>query len=304
MSKFNGKFIKIYDEDSDKGYNLEVDAEYPKRLHTFHNDLPFLPERMMIKKCNKLVCNLYNKNNYAAHIKTLKQALNHGLIFKKVHKVIQFNQKVWLKSYIDMNTELRIRAKNDFEKDFLKLMKNEVFVKAMENVRKHRDIKLVTTNRRRNYLVSEPSYHTTHLFLENLLAIEKKKIKVKMNKPVYLGLSILGISKILMYKFWYDYIKPKYQYNVKLCYMDIDSFIIHIKTGDVYEDIADDVEKEFDTWIDRPLTTGKNKTAIRLMKDELRGKIMTRFVGLEPKTYSYLIDDGNSDKKAKGTKND
>ena len=247
MSKFNGKFIKIYDEDSDKGYNLEVDAEYPKRLHTFHNDLPFLPERMMIKKCNKLVCNLYNKNNYAAHIKTLKQALNHGLIFKKVHKVIQFNQKVWLKSYIDMNTELRIRAKNDFEKDFLKLMKNEVFVKAMENVRKHRDIKLVTTNRRRNYLVSEPSYHTTHLFLENLLAIEKKKIKVKMNKPVYLGLSILGISKILMYKFWYDYIKPKYQYNVKLCYMDIDSFIIHIKTGDVYEDIADDVEKEFDT---------------------------------------------------------
>ena len=175
MSKFNGKFIKIYDEDSDKGYNLEVDAEYPKRLHTFHNDLPFLPERMMIKKCNKLVCNLYNKNNYAAHIKTLKQALNHGLIFKKVHKVIQFNQKVWLKSYIDMNIELRIRAKNDFEKNFLKLMKNEVFVKAMENGRKHRDIKLLTTNRRRNYLVSEPSYHTTQLFLENLLAIEKKK---------------------------------------------------------------------------------------------------------------------------------
>ena len=94
MSKFNGKFIKIYDEDSDKGYNLEVDAEYPKRLHTFHNDLPFLPERMMIKKCNKLVCNLYNKNNYAAHIKTLKQALNHRLIFKKVHKVIQFNQSM------------------------------------------------------------------------------------------------------------------------------------------------------------------------------------------------------------------
>ena len=120
-----------------------------------------------------------------------------------------------------------------------------------------------------------------------------------MNKPVYLGLSILGISKIFMYKFWYDYIKPKYQYNVKLCYMDIDSFIIHIKTGDVYEYIADDVEKELDTWINRPLPTGKNKTAIRLIKDELRGKFMTRFVGLGPKTYSYLIDDGNSDKKLK-----
>ena len=117
----------------------------------------------------------------------------------------------------------------------------------MENGRKHRDIKLITTDKKRNYLVSEPNYHTKKWFSENLLAIEMKRIKVKMNKPVYLGLSILKISKTLMYEFWYDYIKPKYQTYAKLCYMDTDSFIIYIKMEDVYEDIADDVEKRFDT---------------------------------------------------------
>ena len=162
-----------------------------------------------------------------------------------------------------MNTELRKQAKSDFQKDFFKLMNNSVFQKTMENVRKHRNIKLVTTDKRRNQLVSEPNYHTTKWFSENLLVIEMKKTKVKMNKPVYLGLSILEISKRLMYEFWYGYMKPKYGYNVKLCYMDTDSFIIHIKTEDFYKDIADDVEKRFDTSnygaeCDRPLPKGKN----------------------------------------------
>ena len=137
-----------------------------------------------------------------------------------------------------------------------------------------------------------------------------KETKVKMNKPVYLGLSILEISKALMYEFWYDYIKPKYQDNAKLCYMDKDSFIIYIKTEDFYEDIADDVKKRFDTSnyesngiaFNRPLPTGKNKKVIGLMKDELGGKIMTEFVALRPKAYSCLMDDGYSNKKAKGTK--
>ena len=211
---------------------------------TLHSDLPFLPGRMKTNKCNKLVCNLYDKNNYVVHIRSLKQALNHGLIFKKVHRVIQFNQKAWLKEYIDMNTELRKQAKDDFEKDFFKLMNSSVFGKTMENVRKHRDIKLVTTDKRKNQLVSEPNYHTTKYFSENLLAIEMKKIKVKMNKPVYLGLSILEISKSSMYEFWYDYIKTKYQNNAKLCYIDTDSFIINIKTEDFYEDIANLLQKD------------------------------------------------------------
>ena len=123
-------------------------------------------------------------------------------------------------------------------------MNNAVFRKTKENVRKHRDIKPVTTNERRNYLVSEPNYRTAKCFSENLLAIEMKKIKVKMNKPVYLGLSVLEISKTLMYEFQYDQMKPKYQQDVKLCYMDTDSFIIHIKTEDVYKDIANDVKKD------------------------------------------------------------
>ena len=139
---------------------------------------------MKNKKCNKLVCNLYDKNNYVTHIRTLKQALSYGLVFKKVHKVVQFNQKAWLKSYIDMNTKLRTEAKNNFEKDLFKTMNSAVFGKTMKNVRKQRDIKPVTTNRRKNYLVSEPNYHTTKWFPEFLLAIEMKKKEVKMNRPI------------------------------------------------------------------------------------------------------------------------
>ena len=204
-----------------------------------------------------------------------------------------------------MNTELRKIAKNDFEKDFFKLMNNAVFGKTMENVRKHRNIKLVTTDKKRRKLVSEPNYHSLNYISEDLSIIEMKRTKVKMNKPIYLGLSILEISKILMYEFWYDYMKPKYVNNVKLCYMDTDSFIMNIKTEDFYKDIANDVEKRFDTSnyaIDRPLPTGKNKKVIGLMKDELGGKIITEIVALRPKTYSYLTDDYKEDKRAKGTK--
>ena len=301
----NEEFIKNYDEKDIKGYILEVDVKYPKRLHELYSDLPFLSERMEVNKCKKLVCNLFNKEKYVVHTNALKQPLSHGLKFKKINRVIKFNQKEWLKPYIDMNTELRKAAKNDFEKDLFKLMNNSVFGKTMENIRKHRDIKLVTTDKKRSKLVSEPNYHTINLISEDLSIIEMKKTKVKMNKPIYLGLSILEISKTLMYEFWYDYMKPKYNDNVKLCYMDTDSFIMNIMTNDFYEDIASDVENRFDTSnyeVNRPLPTGKNKKIIGLMKDELGGKIITEFVTLRPKTYSFLTDDGKEDKKAKGTK--
>ena len=246
-NEINEDFIKNYDENNDKVYIFEVDVKYPKKLHKLHSDLPFLPERMEINKCKKLVCNLYNKKKYVAHISTLKQALTHGLKLKKVHRVTEFNQEAWLKPYIDVNTELRKLAKNDFEKDLFKLMNNSVFGKTMENIRKHRDIKLVTTDKKRSKLVSEPNYHTINLISEDLSISEMKKTKVKMNKAIYLGLSILEISKTLMYEFWYDYIKPKYNDNVRLCYMDTDSFIMNIKTNDFYKDIANDVENRFDT---------------------------------------------------------
>ena len=260
---------------------------------------------MKIDKCKKLVCDLHNKKKYVVHIKSLTQALNHGLKLKRVHRIIEFNQKAWLKSYIDMNTELRKLAKDDFEKDLFKLMNNAVFGKTMESIRKHRDIKLVTTDKKRNKLVSEPNYHMINYISKDLSIIEMNKTKVKMNKPIYLGLSILDISKILMYEFWYDYMEPKYNDKVKLYYMDMDSFIMSIKTNDFYKDIANDVEKRFDTSnyeVNRPLPKGKNKKVIGLTKDELGGKIIMEFVTLRPKTYSYSTDDGKEDKKAKGTK--
>ena len=305
INETNQEFIKNYNENDNKGYILEVDVKYPKRLHELHSDLPFLSERMEVNKSKKLVCNLFNKKKYVVHINALKQALNHGLKLKKIHRVIKLNQKEWLKPYIDMNNELRKAAENDFEKDLFKLMNNSVFGKTMENIRKHRDIKLVTTDKKRSKLVSEPNYQTINLISGDLSIIEMKKTKVKMNKPIYLGLSILEISKTLMYEFWYDYMKSKYDDNVKLCYMDTDSFIINIKTNDFYKDISNDVENRFDTSnyeVNRPLPTGKNKKVIGLMKDELGGKIITEFVTLRPKTYSFLTNDGKEDKKAKGTK--
>ena len=167
---------------------------------------------MKNEKVEKLVANLHDKTEYVIHIRNLKQALNHGLVLEKVHRVIKFNENVWLKSYINMNADLRKKAKNSFERDFFKLM----------------------------------------------------------NNAVYLGFSILELSKILMYEFWYDYVEPKYGEKAKFCYMDKDSFIVYIKTDDIYKHIAEDVETRFHTLnyqLDRPLPKGKNKKVIGLMKN-------------------------------------
>ena len=206
---YTEKFIKNYYDDSDTGYLLEVDVHHPKTLHELHSDLPFLPERR-----KNLLTTLEDKEKYVIHISALKQALNHGLKLTKVHRVIKFKQKAWMKPYIDLNTKLRTNAKSEFEKDLFKLMNNSVFGKAMENVRNHKDIKLVVTNETRKKLVSEPNYHSSKSFSDNLMAIEMKKTKVIMNKPIYLGQAILDISKTLMYEFWYDYLKPKYKDKV------------------------------------------------------------------------------------------
>ena len=182
VSQFNEYFIKCHNEESDEGDFLEFDVQYPGKLHELDNDLQFLPERMKIKKVEKLATNLHDQTEYFIHTRHLKQALNHGLVLKKVYRRIKFTQKVY------MNTKLRQKANNNFEKDFFKLTNNAVFGKTMETMRKHRRIKLLTKKVRRNYLVSEPNYHTTtKIFTKNLLEIEKKKIQILMNKPVYLG---------------------------------------------------------------------------------------------------------------------
>ena len=264
LSIFTEHFIKNYDEEDDTGYLFVVDVEYPKNLHKLHSDLPFLPERRKIDKFTSLVCNLNDKENYPVHELALKKALNHGLKLENVHRVISFRRENWLKPYIDRNTELRKEEKDEFEKDFFELINNSVFGKTMENVRNHRDIKLVTTDKRRSILASEPNYHSSKRISKDLMIMEMKMVVVKMNNPIYLGQVILDISKTLMYEFWYDYIKSKYGDKAGLCYMDTDSFIMHIKTEDFYKDVNNDVDKWFDTSNydkndNRPLEIGKNK---------------------------------------------
>ena len=178
LSIFTEEFSKNYDENSDRGYLFEVDVEYSRNLYKLHSDLPFLPERMKINKCDKLVCNVQDKENYIIHMSSLKQALNHGLKLTEIHRVIEFRQEEWLKPYIEINTKLRMQAKNDFEKDFFKLMNNAVFGKAMENVRNHKDIKILTTSKRRSILASEPNYHSTKYISKDFLIMEMNKVEV------------------------------------------------------------------------------------------------------------------------------
>ena len=206
-----------------------------------------------------------------------------------------------MKEYIDFNTRLRTAAKNDFEKDFYKLINNSVFGKTMENIRKHRNIKLV--NNEDEYLknVMKPNFKSGTLLGPDLMGCEMGKVKVLMNKPVYLGQAILDLSKMIMYEFHYDYMIPKYSQScdkLKLCYMDTDSFIYSIETEDFYKDIANEVESRFDTSGypndgSRPLSVGKNKKVIGLMKDELGGEIMKEFISLRPKMYSLELDQKN-----------
>ena len=245
-SMFIENFIKNYNEQSNTGYRLVINVIYRTNFYKEHRDLPFFPYRGNVNKVNKLLCGLNDKNNYSIYICALKQALNHGLILKKVHAVIIFTQDAWLKAYIDMNTKLRMKAANDFEKDIYKLCNNSVYGKTMENIRKHRDIHLVTTSKKRSILASEPNYHSTKYISEDLLIMQMKR-EVYMNKPIYLKQVILDLSKIVMYELWYDQLKPKYCKNIKLCYMDTDSFVIRIKTDDFYKYIGNYIDKWFDT---------------------------------------------------------
>ena len=229
----------------------------------------------------------------------MPQALENGLVLEKIHRCIEFNQSAWMKEYMDFNTRLRTAARNDFEKDFYKLMNNSVFGKTMENIGKHRNIKLVNNEEDNLRKVMKPNFKSGKLLGKDLMSCEMCKIRVVMNKPVYVGQAILDLSKIIMYEFHYDYMKCRHRdEDLKLCYMDTDSLIYSICTEDFYKDIADDVEARFDTsgYVpDRPLPVGLNKKVIGLMKDELGGEIMRELISLRPKMYSYRV--GNSEPK-------
>ena len=288
---------------------LEVDIHYPKELHDKHNDYPLCPERVKCKnEVEKLIPNLRDKKKYVIHYKNLIQCLDMGLKVTRIHRGIKFVESEWMKPYIDMNTNLRANAKNNFEKDFFKLMNNSVFGKTMENIRNRVNVKLVNTKEKLKKLIAKPNFRSCKIFSENLVSVHMKKTSLTMNKPVYLGMCILDLSKTLMYDFHYNYIKPKYGDKAKLLFTDTYSLMYEIETEDFYKDISEDVKDRFDT-SDYPenhpsgIPTGINKKVLGMMKDEAAGKIIKEFVGLRAKLYSFIMDDGGEEfKKCKGVK--
>ena len=316
--------LALYKEDSKKGLILEVDLEYPNELHDLHNDYPLAPEKvkvtkkMLSKYCEriskkykistglvyKLIPTLSNKEKYVLHYRNLQLYLDLGLKVSKVHRVLEFDQSPWLKQYIDYNTEKRKNAKNDFEKDFFKLMNNSVFGKTMENIRKRVDVRLVTDEKKLLKLTSKPTYVSSKIFNENLVAVHKIKETLTLNRPAYVGMCILDLSKTLMYDFHYNHIKDKYGDKAKLLFTDTDSLTYEIEANDVYKDFFKDKDKFDNSDYPKysPFFYKKNKKVIGKFKDEANGIPIIEFVGLRSKMYSYIKDNKKGGKTAKGIK--
>ena len=292
------------------GHIYEVDLEYPEELHDLHNDYPCAPEKIKVSddmlsdycreiknkfnissgNVNKLIPTLNDKKNYVLHEENLKLYLSLGLKLKKIHRVLEFSEKPWLKEYIDFNTEKRKEAKNAFEKDFFKLMNNSVFGKTMENIRKRSNIYLETDPDHLLRQTAKPTFVSCKIFHENLVAVNIKKSFLKLDKPSYVGMCILDLSKVLMYDFHYNFIKAKYGDRAKLLFTDTDSLCYHIITDDVYEDLYNhkDMFDNSDYSKSSKFYFDENKKVIGKMKDEAAGNLITSFVGLKSKMYSYL----------------
>ena len=311
-----------YTDDTRKGVILEVDLEYPEELHNLHNDYPLAPEKILVSdhmlspyckdlkdsenissgRVHKLVPNLMNKEKYVLHYRNLQQYLSLGMKLKKVHRVLEFTQKPWMKGYIDFNTEKRKMAKNSFEKDFFKLMNNSVFGKTMENLRKRSNIKLETDPDHLLKLTRQPTYVSSKIFDENLVGVQMKKVRLVLDKPSYVGFCVLDLSKTLMYDFHYNYIRKKYP-DAKLLFTDTDSLVYHIRVEDVYEDLF--VDRHLFDNSDYPESSkfyySDNKKVIGKFKDEASGDPIIEFVGLKSKMYSYKTEN-KENKTAKGVK--
>lgn len=298
--------IMNYDENSDIGYTLEVDLEYPKELHDLHNDYPLACERFKPKGslCEKLCGTFYDKKDYVIDIRNLQFYLKKGLILKKINRVVEYKQKRWLKDYIDLNTCLRTKAKNDFEKDYFKLMNNSVFGKTMENVRGRVQIECCFNDERQEHLQSKVNHKNTtpyHNGDDTFSLIELSKKIVKLDKPIYAGFTILDLSKLHMYDFHYNIMKPKYGDNIKLLMTDTDSFVYHIKTDDFYDDMKG-MKENYDMSeysVESGLYDSENKKVIGKFKDESPNEVIECFVGIRSKCYSFKTKK-NIVKKAKG----
>ena len=322
--QINNIDLAKYHENSREGLILEVDLEYPQKLHDLHNDYPLGPEKIKVtddmlagyskkiaRKYNistglvhKLIPTLKNKQKYVLHYRNLQLYIDLGLKITKVHRVLKFNQSPWLKQYIDFNTEKRKNAKNSFEKDFFKLMNNSVFGKTMENIRKRIDVRLVTDSRKLIKWASKPTYVSSKIFNENLVAVHKIKETITLNRPAYVGMCILDLSKVLMYDFHYNYIKNKYGDKARLLFTDTDSLTYEIEAEDVYKDFWNDKDKfdNSDYPESSPYFDKMNKKVIGKFKDEAAGIPIIEFIGLRSKMYSYIKDNQKVEKTAKGIK--
>ena len=287
--EINDKTLLNGQKDDYKGLILEVDLEYPVKLHNAHNNYPLAPEHIAVTEdmlspyckqiqekfqmstglVKKLIPNLMDKTKYVLHYRNLQLYAKLGLKIKKVHRALEFNQSPWLEQYISFNTAKRTVAKNDFEKDFFKLINNLVFGKTMENLRKRVNVKLITDEKKLIKYSSKPTIISSKIFNENLVAVHSIKPFLVLNRPAYVGMCILDLSKTLMYDFHYNYITKKYKSKAQLLFTDTDSLMYEIETEDVYKDFY------------------KNKTPI------------VEFVGLRSKMYSYIKDNKMGGKTAK-----
>ena len=294
------------------GHIYEVDLEYPEELHDLHNDYPCAPEKIKVTddmlsdycreikdkfkissgNVNKLIPTLNDNKNYVLHEENLKLYLSLGLRLKKIHRVLEFSEKPWLKEYIDFNTEKRKGAKNAFEKDFFKLMNNSVFGKTMENIRKRSNIKLETDPDHFLRQTAKPTFVSCKIFHENLVAVHMKPNFLKLDKPSYVGMCILDLSKVLMYDFHYNFIKEKYGDRARLLFTDTDSLCYHIITDDVYQDLYNhkDMFDNSDYSKSSKFFFDENKKVIGKFKDEAAGNPITSFAGLKSKMYSYEVE--------------
>ena len=284
---------------------LEVDLEYPNKLHELHNDYPLAPEKKAVTNdilsnycksiadkydikvgdVKKLIPNLGNKTKYVVHYRNLQLYLSLGMKLTKIHKVLQFKWSNWMKRYIDFNTEKK-NATNDFEKDSFKQMINSVYGKRMENLRKRINVRFVNNKKAFLKYTSKPTYVTHKLFNKNFAAIHEIKPVLILNKPIYVGFTVLDLSKWLMYDFHYNFIKKNF--SGQLLFTDTDSLTYEIKSEKVY--------KEFYKWKDlfyfsnyskdSTIYDDTNKKVIGKMKDEYGGAIIDQFIGLKSKMYS------------------
>ncbi|XP_050059716.1 uncharacterized protein LOC126551002 [Aphis gossypii] len=303
VDDFNIDVTKIAD-DSEVGYILQVDVDYPKNLHKTHNDFPFLTLNECSPNSNvkKLLTTLLPKKNYIVHYKNLKQAISHGLKIVKIHRAFRFSQKKWMSSYIEFCTKMRTEAKNEFEKEFWKLLINSVFGKCMENVRTRASIKLVSSGKKANKLMAKTNFKDRTIYSKNLMAIHQHKETIKFDKAIYVGSAILDVSKTFMYDFHYNVMKKKYDRKISSLYSDTDSLIYTIQTKNFFDDLKNDLLPYFDTSNypkDHYCFSEIHKSQPGFFKDELKSIILKEFVSLRPKLYAYKTIDDTVEKKAK-----